>query len=40
MDDQRKDHTDLKRPPQRNCPKQLQIYNVPIDDVANTYGTN
>ena len=40
MDDQREDHFNLKRPPQRNCPKQLQTHNMPTDDVENTYGTN
>ena len=40
MDDQRKDHTDTKRPPKRNHPKQLQTNNVPTYDVENTNSTN
>ena len=36
MNDQRKDHIDPKRPPQRNCPKQLQTHNMPTYYVANT----
>ena len=40
MDDQWKDRIDPKRPPQRNCPKQLQTDNVPFYDVKNTNCTN
>ena len=40
MDDQRKDHPDPERPPQRNCTKQLLIQTMPSDDVENTNGTN
>ena len=40
MDDQREDHSDPKRPLQRNRPKQLKIHIVPTDDVENTNGTN
>ena len=40
MDDKRKDHTDPKRPPQKNCPKQLQTMNVLTYDVENINGTN
>ena len=40
MDDQRKDHIDTKGPKQRNCPKQLQTYNMPINDVENINSTN
>ena len=40
MDDQKKDDPDPQRPPKRNCPKQLQTYNVPTDDVENTNGTH
>ena len=36
MDEQRKDYIDPKRPPQRNCPKQLQTHNVPNYDVDNS----
>ena len=38
MDDQRKDHSDPKRPAKRNRSQQLQTYNVPTDDVENTKG--
>ena len=40
MDDQRKDYIDPKRPPKKNFPQELQILNVPTDDVENTNGTN
>ena len=40
MNDQRKDHIDLKAPKQRNSPQKLQIYNLPTDDVENINGTN
>ena len=40
MDDQRKDHIDPDRPPQKDRPKQLQTHNVPTYDVENTNGTN
>ena len=40
MDDRRKDHSDPKRPPKRNRPHQLQIHNVPTEDVENTNATN
>ena len=29
-----------KRPKKKNYPQQLQTYNVPIEDVENTNGTN
>ncbi len=35
MDDQRKDHIDLKRPKHKKQSKQLQTYNLPINDVEN-----
>ena len=40
MDDQREDHSNPKRPPQRNRPKQLWTHNVAADDVENNNGTN
>ena len=40
MDDQRKDHIDLKRPPKRNRSTQLQAHNVPIYVMENTNDTN
>ena len=40
IDDQRKDHIDLKWTAQRNRPKQLQSHNVPTYDEENTNGTN
>ena len=40
MDDQRKDYSDPKRPPQRNCPKQLQTHNMPTNNVKNIDSTN
>ena len=39
-DDQRKEHIYPERPPQRNCPKQLQSHNLPTDDVGNINSTN
>ena len=39
MDDQREDHSNPKRPYQRNYPKQLKTHNVLTDDVENTKGT-
>ena len=33
MDDQWKDHINPKRPPQRNRSKQVQIHNIPTNDV-------
>ena len=40
MDEPRKDHIDPKGPKKRNCPKQLQTYNLPTDDVENISGIN
>ena len=40
MDDQREDHSNPKRPSQRNFPNQLLNHNEPTDDVENTNGTN
>ena len=40
LDDQRKDHIDLKGPKQRKCSKQLQIHNLSTDDVENINSTN
>ena len=40
MDDQRKDHIDPERSPQRNPPKQLLTNNVPACDCKNTNGTS
>ena len=41
MDNQRKDHPDLKRTPKRNPPsQQKQIHNMPTDDIENTNSTN
>ena len=40
MDDLKGDHSNLKRPTQRNCFKQILTHNVPIDDVESTNGTN
>ena len=40
MDDQRKDYINPKGPKQRNCSKQLQIDNLPTNDVENTYSIN
>ena len=40
MDDQRKDHLDLKGPKQRNRPRQLEAYNLPTDDLENVNSTN
>ena len=39
MDDQRKDHSDLKRPP-KGTPQQQQTHNVPTDDEENTNSTD
>ena len=39
MDDQRKDHIDLKRPKHKKQSKQLQTYNLPINDVENFNST-
>ena len=40
MDDQRKDHHDPERSPQKDYSEQLQTHNVPTDDVENTNSTN
>ena len=40
LDDQRKDHIDPKGPKQRNRSKQLQIDNLPTEDVENINRTN
>ena len=40
MDDQRKDHIDLKGPKQKKRLKQLQTHNLPTDDVENINSTN
>ena len=40
MDNQREDHPDPERHPQRNCPKLLQCHSVPINDMENTNVTN
>ena len=40
MYDQRKDHIDLERHPQRNCPGQLQIHNLPTNVVENINSKN
>ena len=40
IDDQRKEHSDQKRPPKRNRPQQLKTFRVPSDDVENFNGTN
>ena len=40
IDDQMEDHSNPKRPPKRNDPKQLLTHNVPADDVENANGTN
>ena len=40
LDDQRKDYINPKRPKQRNCSKQLQTDNLPLNDVENTNSTN
>ena len=40
MNNQSKDHIDPKEPKQKNCPKQLQTHNLPIDDVENINSTN
>ena len=35
-----KDHIDTEKPPQGNCPKQLQTHKMPNDDVENINSTN
>ena len=40
MDDQKKDHINPERAPQKNCTKQLHNHNLPTDDVANINSTN
>ena len=40
MDDQRKNHINPERPPQRSHSKQLQNHNVPTYHLENTNGTN
>ena len=40
MDDKREDHSDPKRPPQKNQPRQLKTHQVPTNDVENTNGKN
>ena len=40
MDDQRKDHLDLKGAKQKNRPQQVQTHNLPTDDVKNINSTN
>ena len=40
MDDWNENHSDSKRPPQMNRPKQLSTHNMPTDDVENTKSTN
>ena len=40
MNDKKKDHPYSKRPPKSNGPQQLQIHNVPTDDVENTIDIN
>ena len=40
LDNQRKDYINPKGPRQRNCSKQLQTDNLPINDVENTNSTN
>ena len=40
IDDQRKYNIDPERPPQSNRPKQLQIRNVPTNDMEITNSTN
>ena len=40
MDDQREDHIDPERPPQRKHFKQLQTHNVSTYDVERTNDTN
>ena len=39
MDDPKKDDSNPKRPPQRNCLNRLSTHNVPNDDVENINGT-
>ena len=40
MDDQKKCHIDPEGPCQGNCREQLQIHNLPTDNVENIIGTN
>ena len=40
MGGQREEYTNPKRLPQRNSSNQLEIHNVPTDDVENTNSTN
>ena len=40
MGDQKKDHIDPERLPQRNHSKQLQTHNIPAHDMENTNGIN
>ena len=40
LDDQRKDHINPKGPKQRNCSKQLLIYDLLTDDVENINSAN
>ena len=40
MNDQRKDNTDPKRPPERNRHKLLQTHNLPTYDIENTNDRN
>ena len=40
MDDQRKDQIDPEGPIQRNHPKQIQIHDLPTDDVENINSKN
>ena len=40
MNDQREDHSDPKRHPQRNCSNQLETHNMPTDDMENINSTN
>ena len=40
MGDQREDNSNPKITPQKNCPNQPLIYNVPTDDMVSSNGTN
>ena len=40
MDEQRDDHSNQKRPPEKNRSEQLWTDNVPADEVKSTNGTN
>ena len=40
MDDQRKDHPDPEKSPQRNRHNQLYTHNVLTNDMENTNGAN